>query len=569
MARSDRTGDAGGPPRQLAVWCPNWPVVAMAAAGAGGAGGAGGIGPGIAAAVLRDHRVIAVSRAAAAEGVLPGVRRREAQARCPFIVLVDEDQARDARHFEPVVRQLREIVPLVEVTEPGTVVFSTRGPSRWCGGDLALVHRVHGLVRAALGDLAGLVEGIGVGIADGRFAASVAARRSVRSGAPVLVEPGRASTAASLAGLGVRSLHSVAGVSFELVDLLERLGVTTLGVLRGLPAPDVLARFGIEGEFAHRLAGGGDDRPPFAVSPPPELTVTQTFDDPVSLLGPLVFSAKQLAEDLHGRLAERGETCTRLLVEAESEHGERSERRWHRGTGLSAPAMVERVRWQLDGWVGQPGGITGGVVLLRLVPEEARADHGRQLGFWGEATQADEFAARAIARVTGLLGPDAVTVPEWKGGRHPGDRYHWVPATGADVADAAARQAALTPPDHPWPGTLAAPSPAWVAVEPVPIDILDGAGRRVGVDGRGAVSAAPATIWTGPDPSGSGSGGGHGGERPPVDIVGWAGPWPTDERWWDPARRRRRARFQVLTASGDALLVSLEGGSWWLEGRYD
>jgi len=215
---------------------------------------------------------------------------------------------------------------------------------------------------------------------------------------------------------------------------------------------------------------------------------------------------------------------------------------------------VERVRWQLEGWVDAPGALTGGVVLLRLVPEEAKADKGRQLGFWGEATQADEFAARTVARLSGLLGPEAVTVAEWHGGRHPTDRYRWVAAAGADL-DAASRRSALAAPvAHPWPGSLGTPSPAWVAATPEPLDVLDRAGATVTVDGRGAVSGDPAVVVI---------------RNRAEPVQGWAGPWPAEERWWDPQRRRRRARFQLLTERGEALLVSLERGRWWLECKYE
>jgi protein ImuB len=213
------------------------------------------------------------------------------------------------------------------------------------------------------------------------------------------------------------------------------------------------------------------------------------------------------------------------------------------------------VRWQLDGWVGQPGAVSAGVVLLRLVPLEVRAARGRQLGFWGEATSADDVAVRAITRVTGLLGPDAVLVPEWNGGRGAAERYRWVPAGSADVADPSARRRALTVPDHPWPGSLGVPSPAWVAPSPEPVVVLDALGRSVRVDGRGAVSGAPARF-----------GMADGGD--PSEVIAWGGPWPIDERWWDPARRRRRARFQLVTAEHDAVLVALESGHWWLEARY-
>jgi hypothetical protein len=51
-----------------------------------------------------------------------------------------------------------------------------------------------------------------------------------------------------------------------------------------------------------------------------------------------------------------------------------------------------------------------------------------------------------------------------------------------------------------------------------------------------------------------------------------------EERWWDPIGHRRRARLQVVLASGDAPshpsagaahLLTLEAGSWWLEATYD
>jgi protein ImuB len=52
-------------------------------------------------------------------------------------------------------------------------------------------------------------------------------------------------------------------------------------------------------------------------------------------------------------------------------------------------------------------------------------------------------------------------------------------------------------------------------------------------------------------------------------VQAWAGPWLAEERWWDDADRRRRARFQLLTTDGSAHLVHLDGGRWWVEGVYD
>src|SRR5690606_8637800 len=123
-------------------------------------------------------------------------------------------------------------------------------------------------------------------------------------------------------------------------------------------------------------------------------------------------------------------------------HGECTERLWSRPTGFSAAAVVERIRWQLDGWAqaGADAGATptAGVVRLVLEPTEVRADEGTQLGLWGGRTQADEWARRAATRLAGLVGDEQVVVAEWRGGRQPGDLYRWVPASLSSALEAGA-----------------------------------------------------------------------------------------------------------------------------------
>ena len=54
-----------------------------------------------------------------------------------------------------------------------------------------------------------------------------------------------------------------------------------------------------------------------------------------------------------------------------------------------------------------------------------------------------------------------------------------------------------------------------------------------------------------------------------TDVVAWAGPWPVDERWWDPDTRHRRARFQVTLTDGTAHLLTVENGAFSVEATYD
>ena len=543
--------DQATPPRIVSIWFPDWPVTAA------------GFGADVAAAVMGANRVVARTEAAAVDGVVIGQRRRQAQRRCPHLTLVDRDADRDAREFEPLVRAVAELSPRLDVIEAGWISLLARGPSRYFGGDRPLVEQLGDVIASESAST------VGIGVADGRFASSVAARLAVRRREPVIVESGASPT--FCADLPIGWLQTLGECDAELVELFGRLGLRRLGDLAALPPADVLGRFGHPGVHAHALASGADVRPASTTDPAPERRLDQVLDDPAAQSSAVVFIAKQLADELAATLGADGRVCTRLVVVLESEHGERSERSWYRASGLSAQAMVERVRWQLDAWVNLPRGseeeLTGGVVLVRLVPDEVRADDGVQLGLWGGQSEADRQAARAIARLTTLTSDDAVTVPVWNGGRLPADRYRWVSAAMVDLdhrVRAVSSAGTGSGPTGPWPGTLPSPSPASVFAQPHPAMVLDEHGDAVQVSARGVVSGQPSVLvlLTGDDTTGWRRGRSR-------SIVAWAGPWPIEERWWEPERHRRLARFQVVTDDHDGFLVVAEHQRWWVSARYD
>ncbi len=524
--------------RTLVVHCPHWPVVGA------------GTEPGAAVIVVRANRVLAASPAARGAGITVGLRRRQAQQRCPLVQVVDHDPDRDARAFEPLASSLDAITPGVEVTRPGTLAFTTRGPSRYFGGDDALAERVAWMAAGALGER----TEVHVGVADGAFAALLAAQQAHRDAVISRVVPPGGS-AAFLASQPVDTLAEPLD-RIDLTDVWRRLGLTTLGHLVELDRADLLARFGLEGLAAHRLASGLDLHPLDARRLAPDLAVTVEIDPPADRIDRVAFTAKVLADELHARLGADGLACTQVRVEAETEHGEHLSRCWRHEGALTAGALADRVRWQLDGWLTGSATVrpTAGISRLALVPVEVVVARGRQLGFWGGETLVDERIWRAVARVQGQLGADAVTVPEVRGGRSPAERVVRVPVAAVDLTEArtATHLDAIT---EPWPGRVPSPSPATVWADPEPVEVVDATGRAVTVSGRAEVSAAPARL-TRPG-------------RRSVVLSAWTGPWPVDERWWDPARHRRRARFQVVEADGLAHLLAVEAGSWWLEATYD
>ena len=524
--------------RALAVWCPDWPVIA--------AGGSAEL-PG---AVMHANRVVACSAAARLDGVRRGQRRRDAQSKCPELTVYNHDPARDARLFESVASAVEAIVPGIEIIRPGLLVVAARGAARYYQGELPLLATIARAVSDATR------YDVQLGISDGIFAATQAAY------AASIVPAGEA--AAFLAPLPIRVLDRP-----ELADLLIRLGIHTLGDFAGLPRADVLARFGPDGAYVHDLSRGIEIRPPSARVAPPDLDVEMTLDPPIDRVDTATFVAKTLAEQLHERLAARGLACIRISIEACTENGEQLSRSWRHGststTGFTANAIADRTRWQLDGWLsgtirshdGQP---SSGMVFLRLVPDEVIHDDGRQLSLWGagggwgaEAGGASgpggdlEQIDRALARVQGMLGPDAVVTAVVGAGRDVAEQIRLVSwGEPRDVLPADA---------WPWPGRLPAPSPATVLKSAQPATVTDIGGNPVVVTGRCVVSAAPGWLRIG--------------QQAPVAIAGWAGPWPLDVRWWDRLTARRRARFQIATIDGAGLLMVCENGRWLVEAIYD
>src|SRR5574341_1457940 len=659
--------------RVLAIWCPGWPVAAARVPATEPV------------AVLDAGRVLACSAAARAEGVRLGQRRRQAQECCPRLELIAPDTDRDARAFEPVLAAVESLTPRIEVLRPGECAFPARGATRYHGGEAALTATVLAAVDRVLGDL-GRCQ---VGIADGRFAASLAARHALHAGPAPRTDPapdgaalgaGRASRV-DPAALGDGAVGPTAGrhwivpggmtreflASFpvevlerpELTDLLIRLGLLTLGDLAALPRAAMAARFGPEGVRAHRLATGLEEHPRPSRRPPPELGVAAALDPPVTRIDVAAFVAKALADELVDRLERLGLACTRLRIEVETEHGELLARVWRhepparpsrRGAtadprALQVASIAERVRWQLDGWLTGSAASrpTGAITRLALLPDEVVAARGRQLGFWGEETEASRRATRALARVQGLLGPEAVRLVSLRGGRAPGDRVvsvaegelpgasddpptnvsrpsgpggrtagppdprgfpdprgsrgpsRPVGPTGSRVSDGGPGSGSRTGRDRgasgrpkldrtaapgrvpkskrsgtaasqgptkmraskdaaPWPGRIPEPSPAIVHHEPVPAEIQDTEGVPVSVDARGLLSATPGWLRV----SGAWA-----------RIVAWAGPWPVDERWWDPSAHQRLARLQVTSQEDVAYLLRLVDGRWWIEATYD
>ncbi|MGB9113317.1 MAG: hypothetical protein WCF24_11400, partial [Acidimicrobiales bacterium] len=466
--------------RMLVVVCPDWPVTAA------------GFGPEDLVAVLANGKVVAASQAARAYGVRMAQRQREAVSCCPDLVVRREDPGSESRAFEIVVAQLAGFGAPVVVDRPGWVGFAVRGPARYFGGEESLAASVAAALDALEGRVGTPMERTPatpltgswwrIGIADGRFAATLAAYMGE------IVEANKA--AAFLSSFSVGCLDRP-----ELADLLARLGVTTLGAFAALDEEDVLARFGHDGARAQRLARAEDGAPSGLRVRTESRAVETVLDEPASAVDAAAFCVRELAERLAGSLKEAGLACTLVEIEVELSGGERLIRRWVNDAAVHPALVAERLRLQMEAWISQARGAVcdegdggGGVVRLRLDPIEVTPDVGRQLELCGRRGY-PERAARALARVQSLLGAEGVVFPMLVGGRGPKERVRFVPAGDPlpAVEDAAS----------PWPGRLPPPNPTVVWTDPPAAELFDAHDKRIGVDGRGQLTGTPSRLVVG------------------------------------------------------------------------
>ncbi|PZU33676.1 MAG: ImpB/MucB/SamB family protein [Actinomyces sp.] len=543
-------------PRLVAVWVPDWPVVALTleARERAPAGRAREVVPDPAlapVAVVGGHGVVAASAPARAAGVAAGMRLRVARALCPGLVALTRRPDREARGFEAVMEALGALLADPLVARPGLALSGARGPASWAGGEEALAAALVEAVAEAPG------AECQVGIADSLLGAVLAAREGLiipAGRAPAFLSPWPLE--AALAALPTPRLRREAR---ELLETFARLGLRSLGDLAALPARDVAARFGAPGERLHGLASGASWRVPETRRPEADLAVEASLDPPVSRADAAAFAARAAAEDLAARLVAHGLAPGRLLVEARCEDGTGLARSWMLQAVPTPVELTDRVRWQMEGWLSGRSGRPPAAPLehLRLSALETAPAGAGRAGLWPAPGELGERRAhRAAERVESLLGAGAVQVPGLAAGRDPRSRAR--PAPWGDRPPAAAGA------DAPWTGSLPTPSPSVVPVRPAPAVLVDSDGRDVLVDQQGQLEGVPAHLEV--DRPRDGGWCGDEWERR-RRVMSWAGPWPMDEGWWRPEGASRRAYLQVVADPGPPLLL-VRAGRWWLDAVY-
>jgi protein ImuB len=327
-----------------------------------------------------------VSGPAERYGLRAGMRMGEALSRCPELALIPPDPERAERSWEEALRRLEGIGAQVESGRAGEAFFEAGGLSRLWGGIEGVLKRV----RQQLG------KSVRLGAGPGRFCAYVSAASSGG-----VVPDGRA--ADFLEPLPVSLLCGRLGKEEEADDLpneLERLGISTLGRLAGLPRDAVADRFGRLGLRARRLARGEDD--PLRPRPVREAIAVE-LELPEAVSGQQLERALELLiSRLLAHSGRRGRTLRKLRLSARLAAGGG----WRRQVALRR-ASADRSRLA-DALLPHLALLPAPAAALRLEAVALGPETGEQLSLSSPEEQRRKRIAEAVRQTRSAAGADSL-----------------------------------------------------------------------------------------------------------------------------------------------------------------
>lgn len=354
--------------------------------------------------------VLDCSSEAMARGVRPGIPLREALSRCAEAAFVEAHPERYQAVTLAIVAALLELSPIVEPAGPGVIYVSVDG--RIHPGEIPPLPLGDGGVDAMEAGLAQTVVAVAeaasglavrVGIADGKFAAYVAAVHPPQVGGRVRHEEPRAQDS-FLADLSIDDLP----VSAKMRRRLRLFGLRTLGNLAPLPKGAVAAQFGLEGAWAWDLAHGIDRTPLVPYCAPATVTERVAFGAPVDALDALLAAVRTLLGRALRRPESRGRVARGIQVLVRLEGGHTWERKvTFREAIRSSERMLAALKHKIEAGVGEMPFTEVELTLLGLCGESAlqgslfTSKRGRQMERVAEAARQlkERYGRPTLAKV--------------------------------------------------------------------------------------------------------------------------------------------------------------------------
>lgn len=466
-------------------------------------------------AVKESHRgrsvLVAVSAAALAKGVRPGMTEAEGKATLAELVVRDRETSVEWVRLEHAAELLFAYGPEVEVCPPATLfvevsrsrrVLQKRFGHSWDEAFLtALVEEMVGFgheVTAALADdldtARTLAEHLSFEALERNRPPPTKSRgrRSAPPSAPAplvpirVAAPGRAR--AALAGLPLTALAWTTrredpdrNLELELkgvCEALRQLGIRKVGQLAQMGARELGARFGVAGSRMAARASGTLTRPLAPYTPAERLEESFELDAVTEDLEPILFVLRRLLHRLERRMSARQRAAGALTMDfviepglerevaLDAEREASSKRRVVLTLELARPTRSAETLFAVARErIGNA--LPGAVLAIRVVAESPETDKGAQLDLFSRRAQKTEAMAELVGRLSAALGSSAVFTPKLADTHRP---------EAAWTSEAFSVDAALAPSRPPVRKVASAAAPAMVEARPgtsAPLPVVD------------------------------------------------------------------------------------------------
>lgn len=348
----------------------------------------------------------AVDDVAAAAGLTPGMTLSHARALIPEIETAPAEPGGDRANLEKLADWCGRYSPSFGVDDSAgdcvgddhALWVDSTGCAHLFGGEEAMLADLSDrLSRFGLRHRLGLADSFGAAWALARYG------REVRNIAPHNVHE-------ALAGLGVAGLR----LSPEIVTLLRRLGLKTIGQIEALPRIALAKRFSSKETYASVLLRldqcfGRQEEPLTPKRPPPVYRVEQAFLDP--LIEPEAFAhgLQLLTSDLCQKLTKAHEGAERLAFLAFRVDGDVKAIKVGTSQPTRDPKHIDRLFAEKLPMI-DPG---FGIEKLALHAERTapiETSQGKLEGGGARTSSENERFVQLIDRLANRLGPEAVMV---------------------------------------------------------------------------------------------------------------------------------------------------------------
>jgi len=311
--------------RIVSVWLPHWPIERIIRDGACAAPPEAPFA--LVATGEKGVTLTAVNKAAAREGLEPGLGLADARARCPHLHTAEAQPDADAGALLKLARWCARYSPSLNRDGAQGLWIDLTGAAHLFGGEKAMCDDLKTrLARFGFTARIGLADTLGGAWALARFATA---------NGPAIA-PSR-KIAECLNGLAIEGLR----LAPDTLTLLKRLGLRRIGELHRLPRTSLQRRFSsrkVAQAVLLRLdqALGERKEPRAPLTPPPRHLARTGFADPLISSAGVEQALLSLARELCGKLARAFQGAREVTFTAYRVDGSLVEAR----AGLSAPCRA-------------------------------------------------------------------------------------------------------------------------------------------------------------------------------------------------------------------------------------